>query len=113
MRKWLWIGSMSAVALGCLVIVWEINNHRGGDAPDDPLDPNPSPIVKNRDDDGNGEVSEVIEPIIVERWVPPPETPEPPHDDEPAPRVNLQPGMAQPPRPDEEPGKVLRMPYAD
>jgi len=64
-------------------------------------------------DDGNGEASEEpFEPITVES-----ETParpmEPVKDDGPLPRAILAPGMAQPPRPDAEPGQAPRMPYAE
>ena len=55
------------------------------------------------------EACEVIEPLLVERGkvhVVPPRTPE----TDPMPRVVLEPGMKQPPRPDEE---RVRMPYAD
>ena len=70
------------------------------------------PEVKN---DGDAEMSDVIEPIIVDRGsnrggV---QSLEPPTDDGPLARVILEPGMQQPPRPDVEPGRVPRMPYAD
>ncbi len=67
-------------------------------------------------DKGNGdaELSEVIEPLLVDRGNPVGvQTTEPPVDDGPLPPVLLEPGTQQPPRPDADPAFVPRMPYAD
>ena len=54
-----------------------------------------------------------IEPIIVDHRTPPARPVKPAQDDGPMPRVMLEPGMQQPPRPDAEPGRTPRMPNAD
>src|SRR5258708_5964898 len=109
MRKWLWVGGIT-IALGGM----------GGylyfakPAPSPLVDPltkmNVPPKVV---DDGHGEASEPIEPIPVDSAPPPPRPRAPVKDDGPIARVVLEPGMQQPPRPDAEPGRAPRMPYAD
>jgi hypothetical protein len=76
------------------------------------------PLAKVNDppkpvDDGDGETSDVIEPIGVESWPTPARPTGPVTDDGPMPRVMLAPGMQQPPRPDVEPSGAPRMPYAE
>lgn len=61
--------------------------------------------------DGEAEASEVIEPLMVLNSMPPIVTA--PAEMEELARVNIEPGAKQAPRPDQEPGKILRMPYAD
>ena len=64
--------------------------------------------------DGDAELSEAIEPIVVDRGAPVRPASVMPPAEEPLPRVVQTPGTRQPPRPDTEPGRApLRMPYAD
>ena len=67
----------------------------------------------NGGNEGNAEVSDVVEPLVVQKIdsVPAPETTDQPVS-EPA-RVKLEPGMQQPPRPEVESGEIPRMPMAD
>lgn len=112
MRQWLFIGTLT-VACGCIggylyfsprpTTVRSMHGPKKGD------EKNLSQHAKN---DGGAEQSEVIEPLIVDRGFPA-ATVEPPREEAPTPRVTLTPGMVQPPRPDAEPGRVRRMPFAD
>jgi hypothetical protein len=112
MRKWLFSGTM-IFALGCVGGYFYF--HRTAT---DPILPDNMLKTDNNDriakNDGDAELSETIEPLRVEgagsatvasppsAWA----------HESPA-RVVLEPGMKQPPRPDGEPDRVLRMPYAD
>ena len=113
MRKWLLIGA-ATTAFAIVGGVWYYTTREEtnagwrltsrGDVVWD------QPSVKH---DGDSETSDTIEPLVVERSVPVVQSVEPPVDDAPMARVVLTLGMTQPPRPDSEPGKALRMPYAD
>jgi hypothetical protein len=63
--------------------------------------------------DGDAEASDVIEPLIVDRGRTPDAPAPAPAKVAWLPRVEWTPGMRQPPRPDAESGRALRMPYAD
>ncbi|MSQ94446.1 MAG: hypothetical protein EXR98_07810 [Gemmataceae bacterium] len=112
MRKWLYIGTMT-FALGCVGCYFYFNR-----TATDPILPDNMLKTDDRDriakNDGNAELSETIEPLRVEGGG---QTialsPAPAWLGDPLPRIVLEPGMKQPPRPDGEPGRVLRMPYAD
>lgn len=109
MRKWLGISCLT-IALGSVggyfyfeqVTAVPIRVPEKGVIVEIPKDP--------RDD---AEPSEDVEPIHVSVRTPNVRPLEPTKDDGPLPRVVLEPGVEQPPRPDEESGRVLRMPYAD
>ncbi|MBI1832366.1 MAG: hypothetical protein HYR84_13060 [Planctomycetes bacterium] len=80
-----------------------------------PLPASKLPIAKTPDNDGPAEQSEVMEPIVVDaRNNPAEDAAKGPvvHIDM-MPAVVSAPGAAQPPRPDAQPGRTLRMPYAD
>ena len=111
MRKWYWFGGL-AVALGVGVGSWYLGGSQ--------LDPvvalalrvaqsTSRPIPEA---DGDAEKCETIEPLVVEGNAPVAVCKPGPIDWE-APRVAWAPGVVQAPRPDMEPGQVLRMPYAD
>ena len=109
MRKWQWIGLLS-VALGSAYGYWYWTTPTSSAIEVSPF----ATITPQFKDDGDAEASEVIEPLEVDRLhAVAVQTPEPPIDDGPMPRVLLESGMEQPPRPDVEPGTKLRMPYAD
>jgi len=107
MRRFLWVGTLS-LALGSIGGYWylatkttESNSSRElGDL---------NRVVPNDNKDGDAESSEEIEPLIVDPGKFSVQNPEAPVDTGPMPRVVLEPGMKQPPRPDAAP----RMPYAD
>jgi hypothetical protein len=68
--------------------------------------------VRDRKNDGDAEVADAIEPLVVENSVPAPALPASLPELE-APPVYLTSGMKQAPRPDAEPGAAPRMPYLD
>ena len=111
MRKWFLIGAV-AVALGGIAGSWCYDWQQRITTGVTVLPrvqrttPRAAPFAKN---DGNAEICETIEPLVVERGSSIASA-RPPLDEE-ALRVVLTPGMTQPPRPDA--GCVLRMPYAD
>ncbi|MSU77395.1 MAG: hypothetical protein EXS16_04775 [Gemmataceae bacterium] len=73
--------------------------------------PEQQPFV-NVKGDGDAEASDIIEPLVVDGGLPViVDTREPPLG--PPLRVLLQLGMHQPPRPDANPDRPVRMPYAD
>jgi len=113
MRRWIWIATLAG-GVACI----------GGYAyfltdsavPIRYEEPRPAigakPFPK---EDGDAELSEPIEPIVVDRGPTGRGQPvEPPRGDEPLPRVAITPDTPQSPRPDAEPGRTpARMPYAD
>src|SRR5262249_2036398 len=107
MRRWLWIGTLSLM-LGSIGGYWflatkttETNSSRERD--------DVNRVVPSDKKDGDAEASEEIEPLIVDPGRFSVQNPVAPVDIGPMPRVVLEPGMKQPPRPDAAP----RMPYAD
>ncbi len=112
MRKWLFIGTM-ALSLACIGgYLYFHGTATDPDLPENLLNKDgPNRVAKN---DGDAEQSDTIEPLKVEgSGAVNTANPAPPWTDNPLPRVILEPGMTQPPRPDGEPGRALRMPYAD
>jgi hypothetical protein len=107
MRKWLWIGTLS-FTLGSVGGYWYFStkttgtnsNRESGDV---------NRVGPSDKKDGDAEMSEEIEPLIVDPGNFNVQNPDAPVDATPMPRVVLEPGMKQPPRPDAAP----RMPYAD
>src|SRR5688500_4595962 len=69
----------------------------------------PSRWTQGPKNDGDDEAGEVIEPLVVLNWGVVDKRGE--SGAELLPRVELVPGVQQPPRPDAEPNKALRMPY--
>ena len=110
MRKWIWITPVLLVV--GFAGYWFIKNNSG--VPPMPDAPNPGfHVTQQARNDGDAEASEVIEPLIVDRGVAPVMPTPAPAAATWLPRVEWTPGVSQPPRPDREPGRVLRMPYAD
>jgi hypothetical protein len=113
MRKWLGIGMLSVAVVG-VGAYWLFTKTSGWTTRREPtVDVR---VTQNGANQGNTEESEVIEPLIVQRQnTPAPDEPEELvlRTDLPVPRVVLEPGGPQPPRPDAEPSSVVRMPYAD
>lgn len=68
--------------------------------------------VRDRKNDGDAEIADTIEPLVVESSVPAPVLPTSLPELE-APPVYLTPGMKQAPRPDAEPATAPRMPYPE
>jgi hypothetical protein len=111
MRKWLWIGTLS-FTLGSVGGYWYFTaNTTGMNSNRESDDVNR--VVLNDKKDGDAEASEEIEPLIVDHGKFSVQDPAAPVDEGPMPRVVLEPGMKQPPRPDAAPGRAPRMPYAD
>jgi hypothetical protein len=110
MRKWLGIGCLT-VALGSLGGYLYLSRP----APVPIVDPGVDTVVHVpiKPNDGGTESSEEDEPIHVDFGTPNERPAEPAPDAGPMPRVVLEPGVQQPPRPDEEAGRAPRMPYAD
>lgn len=110
MRKWLGIGSLT-VALCSMGGYLYFSR------------PTPVPImglgleslvaIPIKPHPGDTELSEAVEPLRVNDGTPNVGPLAPAQDDGPMTRVVLEPGVTQPPRPDEEPGRAPRMPYAD
>jgi hypothetical protein len=111
MRKWLWIGTLSAT-LGSVGAYWYFTTKTTGTNP--PRGSNQvNRVVPYDKKDGDAESSEEIEPLIVDRGATGGQSPEAPADEGPMPRVIMEAGMKQPPRPDAALGYPRRMPYAD
>src|SRR5260370_12206638 len=111
MRKWLWIGTLS-FTVGSVGGYWYFTaNTTGMNSNRESDDVNR--VVLNDKKDGDAEASEEIEPLIVDPGKFSVQDPPAPVDEGPMPRVVLEPGMKQPPRPDAAPGRPPRMPYAD
>jgi hypothetical protein len=102
-KKWLGLAALLTVLAG--VGVWYFASLR-------PTPPTEWTRQHRVNHDGDAELSDVIEPLWVERGRIEP-VPTVRMADEPMARVVLEPGMTQPPRPDLDPNKTLRMPYAD
>ena len=110
MRKW--IGIALGIAVVGITGYWFMN--RSNETSPTPDVPSPQfHVTQQARNDGDAEASEVIEPLIVDRGVAPIELTPKAASAAWLPRVEWTPGMRQPPRPDVEPGRVLRMPYAD
>jgi hypothetical protein len=120
MRKLLWIG-LATVAIGCAAGIWfYLANSRAANSNLGAKGDTGRVSQKNKGD-GDGEPSDEVEPLVVD--------PGPPQvfgkaeavllegefgaEMDTVLRAILEPGMKQPPRPDVEPGKAPRMPYAD
>ncbi|HZZ80866.1 MAG TPA: hypothetical protein VFE62_20355 [Gemmataceae bacterium] len=109
MRKWLGLGVLAAAVLGAIAY-WQFNR------PEIVVERKTTeePVVQKSSgtsNDGDSEASEVIEPLIVDRGMS--QEVMPPRFvsiDDGVSRVELTPGMKQPPRPDTD---APRMPYAD
>lgn len=115
MRKWLWLGIPTIVILG-VGGYWYLSKTSTVTIPDREVENrnDAERVAQNQKHDGDAEASDVIEPLVVDRGGQTSEPSLPPVVDEgPMPRVVLTPGTKQPPRPDAEPDRVLRMPYAD
>ena len=113
MRKWLWMGT-AAVVLGSVGTYWCYLASPSDDPGTPGLDRRTTPQRQTAASkhDGNAESSDTIEPLVVEGSSAVIRMPE--ASEEPAmTRVVLTAGMCQPPRPDAESGKLVRMPYAD
>ncbi len=110
MNKWFWLGALAFV-LGTGGVCWYFDMVKQIELARLPahLREAAHPAAVPPDDT---EPSEPIEPFDVEGAEPP--TSEPPVvASAPLPRVVFEAGMQQPPRPDTEGGRILRMPYAD
>src|SRR5207253_945570 len=70
------------------------------------------PMMEPVKDNGDAEASDAIEPLIVMGGFGVPQS-TPVREQGQTPRVQWTFGVAQSPRPDADPGRVLRMPYAD
>jgi hypothetical protein len=111
MRKWLGIGMLSVAVVG-VGAYWFFTKTNGWTAKRGPAVENVR--VENGRNDGAAEASEVIEPLIVQRsYNVAPEELNGEFGVELLPRVVLEPGVQQPPRPDVDSGNVARMPFAD
>lgn len=109
MRKWLGVASLTVAFCG---IGGYFYFAKSTPPPITDLVHNVHVPTKIKGDDGDAEPSEKpVEPIHVETGIT--RRMEAAKDDGPMPRVMLEPGMKQPPRPDAEPGRAPRMPYAD
>jgi hypothetical protein len=112
MRKWICIAALTAI--GASVGGYWYANHETAPREIEPV----RPIVWRNSitiprDDGDAEASEMIEPLIVDRGSAVAAPGMPIVMDQSAPRVQWTREITQPQRPDHEPGRVLRMPYAE
>ena len=114
MRKWLCVGMLAAVVSITGGYWFFFKNPSATDQRQGILDL-VDRLTRQKGIDVDAEASEtieVIEPLVVDRGsaAPPARLSS---DDGPMPRATWTGGMKQPPRPDVESGRVLRMPYAD
>lgn len=111
MRKWI-LPAFAILAIFGIFGYW----YFAKPTPQPPVTHNPgkpgvlASVAKN---DGDAEASEVIEPLVVDRGVSAPAPARIVANVELMPRVEWKPDMRQPPRPDAEFSRTLRMPYAD
>jgi hypothetical protein len=111
MRKWLGIGMLSVAVVG-VGAYWFYMKTNGWTAKHEPSIE--VRVVQNGKSDGDAEASDVIEPLMVQPLQNTPAQEEFVGECEvELARVAQEPGIQQPPRPDMEPGKVVRMPCAD
>ena len=110
MRKWIFIG-ISVAVIG--VAGYWFMPRKNISLPARERPDRHFPVTQQARNDGAAEPRVVIEPLIVDRGVVPSAPESGPTDRVLLPRVEWTPGAPQPPRPDIEPGQLLRMPYAD
>jgi hypothetical protein len=113
MRRWHWLTAL-AIGVGCIAAYAYYLTDSALPVRVDVPRPQEEPRRVEKKGDGDAEMSEPIEPIVVDRG-PAGRTPvpEPPRADEPLPRVVLTPDTPQSPRPDADGKRTPRMPYAD
>jgi hypothetical protein len=110
MRKWLWIGTASVV-LGGAGVFWYLDAARWFETATTVEVASRATTSTTTDE---SEPSDVFEPLPVEGFEPfLSQQSDGGTSQAPMARVVLEPGTQQPPRPDAESGKILRMPYAD